>query len=537
MGYSSGVDATELVDRIGLSENEIEWRKQFIEFSDDDVERLRRYEETFTRRGDDVADMFYEKIEDNPQVLEILDRSPRSIEQLKWSQQMYLVTLATGSYDQEYFQNRARIGKLHDMLEMPVKHYIGQYGIYYNLLLPIISEQIQDDISAAIREAIERQSELRDDEDVSGGRLSSLLGRGGDDGDDDEAFETTIAELEDELSVRIDERIDELHSLLKIINLDMQVAIDTYIDSYANVEELLDHQQDVTNRVSHALQDISMAGEAIATSVDDISTSVTEQSQQTRQASSEMQDISASVEELSTTTDTIAGRDDELLNAVESSEDHCEQATESVVELRESEADIREEVDAFKSIVAEIETLNDEIADTAEKTRMVAVNANVESKRSGETGNFNVVADQFQELSEQMTRRTKQIDERVETLRKRAEETLSSIEANQQRVDTSQQELSELTDDLGDVRESTSEFMLDVDELSSLIDAQASSTQEMATRIETIDDEAQSINNDVETVTGEIEEQFSKVEMIESVLTELSEESQQQTVRYDQQTG
>ncbi|WP_227014866.1 hypothetical protein [Natronorubrum aibiense] len=74
----------------------------------------------------------------------------------------------------------------------------------------------------------------------------------------------------------------------------------------------------------------------------------------------------------------------------------------------------------------------------------------------------------------------------------------------------------------------------DVDELSALIDAQASSTQEMATRIETIDDEAQSINDDVETVTGEIEEQFSKVEVIESVLTELTEEGHRQTVRYDQ---
>lgn len=46
-----------------------------------------------------------------------------------------------GEYDIEYFTDRARIGKLHDMLGMPIKLYLDQYGVYYQLIHPIVAER------------------------------------------------------------------------------------------------------------------------------------------------------------------------------------------------------------------------------------------------------------------------------------------------------------------------------------------------------------------------------------------------------------
>ena len=531
VGYSSNVDAGDLVDRIGLTEDEIEWRKQYIDFTDEDIDRLRRYEETFNLRGDDVAEMFYEKIEDNPQVREIIDRSPRSVEQLKWSQKMYLVTLATGDYDQGYFENRARIGKLHDMLEMPMKHYIGQYGVYYNLLLPIISERIQSDISEAIRAAIDRQAQRQDDDDESTGRLSSLLGRGGTDTDDDEAFETTIEELEDELSDRIDERIDELHSILKIINLDMQVAIDTYIDSYSSVEDLLEHQQHVTNRVSHSMQDISTAGEAIGQNVDDINRSVERQSEQTQLASSDMQEISVAIEQLATTTESIL-EGEGLLDRVETGEDHCEQLLESMEDATDAEAHAARELETLEETLDELDDIHDVIGEAAEKTKTLAVNANVEASRSRPDDSFTVVADEFQQLSETIQRQTKAADERVAALREQTDETRQAVDENHQRLERNLERSSAVYEAIDDVQESVTTFTDDVRELSSLVDDQASNTQEMVARLDAIDDEIQSISNDLERVTAAIEEQFSKVETVESVVTELSERGDQRRERY-----
>jgi len=62
------------------------------------------------------------------------------------------MTLAGGEYGQEYFNNRARIGKLHHMLEMPMKQYIGQYGVYYDLILPLLNERTVDRLSDRLRQ-------------------------------------------------------------------------------------------------------------------------------------------------------------------------------------------------------------------------------------------------------------------------------------------------------------------------------------------------------------------------------------------------
>jgi hypothetical protein len=63
-----------------------------------------------------------------------------------------LVTLADGEYGREYFRNRARIGKIHDLLEMPIKHYIGQYGVYYGLIFDLLCDRLEGNVLDAIAE-------------------------------------------------------------------------------------------------------------------------------------------------------------------------------------------------------------------------------------------------------------------------------------------------------------------------------------------------------------------------------------------------
>ncbi|TKX83688.1 methyl-accepting chemotaxis protein, partial [Halorubrum sp. SS5] len=44
-GLNEGLDASELVDEIGLDADEIAWRKQFVGFDAEDERRLSRYED------------------------------------------------------------------------------------------------------------------------------------------------------------------------------------------------------------------------------------------------------------------------------------------------------------------------------------------------------------------------------------------------------------------------------------------------------------------------------------------------------------
>lgn len=128
-GLNSALNVEQLVNEIGLTSSEIQWRKDFIDFDSEDAKRLASYQDTFAAHAEQIADDFYESITEYEETIEVIGRSPKGLNQLKQTQSAYLVTLADGEYGDEYFRTRARIGKLHDLLDMPMKQYIGQYGV------------------------------------------------------------------------------------------------------------------------------------------------------------------------------------------------------------------------------------------------------------------------------------------------------------------------------------------------------------------------------------------------------------------------
>ncbi|MEF8937791.1 MAG: protoglobin domain-containing protein [Halovenus sp.] len=160
-GLNDQLDLDSLIDEIGLDRSEIEWRKDFVNFSEDDVRRLTGYQDLFAEHADQVADDFYENLTDYEETVEVIGRSPKNVDQLKQTQSAYFSTLVDGEYGQQYFRDRARIGKLHDMLDMPMKQYIGQYGVYYDLILPLVGDQLVDSVTDRVTAAV--TSELETD--------------------------------------------------------------------------------------------------------------------------------------------------------------------------------------------------------------------------------------------------------------------------------------------------------------------------------------------------------------------------------------
>jgi methyl-accepting chemotaxis protein len=191
IGLRDEVDETRLMAALKLDSEEIDWRKQFVGFDNADVERLTALTPVFEEIADDVATHFYDHLGQYDQTQAVLDRSERSVDQLEWTQQRYILSLGEHAYEpggdpgygQEYFRQRAVIGKLHERLDMPPKHYIGMYGHYHSMVV-------------------------------------------------DELFDRLEADLPDgEATAAVAETRDRLQSFLKITNLDLQVAMDAYLQS------------------------------------------------------------------------------------------------------------------------------------------------------------------------------------------------------------------------------------------------------------------------------------------------------------------
>ncbi|AXR77530.1 protoglobin domain-containing protein [Natrarchaeobaculum sulfurireducens] len=206
-GLNEYVDVDRLVEGIGLDEDEIDWRKSFIGFDDSDCERLEAFDEIFQAHADEFADSFYDHLTRHQETADVFDRSPKSTDELKRTQKAYLTTLAGGTYDESYFRNRARIGKLHDLVDMPIKHYLGQYNVYYGLLFSLVTDRMHEQLTATVDAELERAHSTTESGEIDSQRLSRRI-------------------YED-----VEDGIDDLHSLFKLLNLDIQVAVDTYMQS------------------------------------------------------------------------------------------------------------------------------------------------------------------------------------------------------------------------------------------------------------------------------------------------------------------
>ncbi|MWV38467.1 PAS domain S-box protein [Natrialba sp. INN-245] len=198
IGLRSELEEDELVETIGLDDEEWAWRKEFVGFDGDDEANLTELTELFETIADEFTRTFYEHLTSYDETTDVLERSDRSLEQLKETQAQYLRSLGANAYDTgadpgyggDYFRQRAVVGKLHSMLEMPQKHYIGTYMLYHEVLITELFDRFLEDL---------------------------------------EVEDTDTAAVTD----RSMELRENILSVLRITNLDLQVAMDTYFESEA----------------------------------------------------------------------------------------------------------------------------------------------------------------------------------------------------------------------------------------------------------------------------------------------------------------
>lgn len=285
-GLNSQLNVDELVADCGLTEDEIAWRKEFIGFDDTDAHHLTNLAPLFREHTDEIADGFYENLTDHEQTVSVLERSEKAIDQLKETQSAYLVTLASGEYDMDYVRDRARIGKIHDLLDMPMKHYLGQYGVYYDLIFPLLFDRLQTRLLDRFTEA-----------DTPAG--DTTLGTA--------KAETVADVIRDEL----DQGLEEVLAVLRIINLDMQIVADTYIHSYNqqlqhSLEERTQLIQSIEEDLVQPITDLETSSAEIADSADDISRIAHQQADATEDINNEVETLSATVDEIAATADSVA---------------------------------------------------------------------------------------------------------------------------------------------------------------------------------------------------------------------------------------
>ncbi len=506
-GLNDELDLDSLFEEIGLDAAEIDWRKEFVNFDDEDVERLTSYSDQFEANADQIADDFYAHLQEFDETMAVIDRSSKSVDQLKRTQSSYLVTLARGEYGMEYFRNRARIGKIHELLDMPMKHYLGQYGVYYELILPLVGEQLTA---------------------TATDRVTSVLEEVVADREETPTTENTLAdEVETVMQAEVDDAIADILSVLRLITLDMQIVTDTYIHSYGQrLERALEaHQQlidDVEADVQGPIADLETSADAVAESTESISEVAREQADAVGEATGEVASMSATIEEIASTAEEVASTSERAEEHAQEGRASAQEAIELMERVDESTADVAADVDDLQRRIEEIDAIVDVINDIADQTNLLALNASIEAANAGEAGDgFAVVADEVKSLAADSQDHASEIESMVTEIKQDTAETVASLETATAQVDAGIDQVAEAMETLEVIAERIQEASNGIQEVSAATDDQAASTEEVSAMIEDLQTQAERVADEVDTVATTNEQQAQRITEIRAAVDRL----------------
>ncbi|RKD95931.1 globin-coupled sensor protein [Halopiger aswanensis] len=523
-GLNGFVDVDELVADLGLDESEIAWRKDFIGFDEADAKRLADLEPLLRDNKNEIADDFYDKLLTYDQTRAVIDWSPKGIDALKETQSAYLVSLATGEYDRDYFANRARIGKLHELLDMPLKHYVGQYGVYYELLLDRLNERIQQQVV----DAVEEWATDRDDETGRGLEgLADALGFGAGSAADDPALD---ASFESTLRDAIDDGMQDILALLRIINLDTQIAVETYVDSYAQrLERSIDRrhrlEQQVDKDVQRPLDELHEASEAVAEQAEAISQYGDEQATAVTHAGGDLDEISAAVEEIASAADDVSAESDRTERLAADGVDAADDALSDLEAIESATERAASAADDLATRTEEIDAILERLDDLADRTTMLATNAKIESSRSGaEEQTLVVIANEVRSFAERTKTDIADIEDAVEAIREDAVTTVEATEQAADRVDTGADAIRDTVDSLEAIHDAAETTATGIDDVAAATERQARSVEATADQVDDLSETADRLAETAESLAAASQEQTASLQTVREAVARLTEE-------------
>jgi heme-based aerotactic transducer len=474
-----GVDGDALADRIGLDDEEIAWRKAFTDIDAADEAALADESELFERVAEDLVADFYDHLQEFDRTLDIFGRSTKTVDQLKRTQTQYLLGLGRGEYDREYVEQRARIGKIHDLLDLGPEVYLGAYTRYYEGLLDALVEDVTADRGDDATEAVE-------------------------------------------------ELVERFLPMLKLLTFDQQVAMDTYIDSYAQrlqseVQRRTELANAVAEDVEEPLAELAEASRDVAERADEMQAFTDEQVDRTESVAREVSSVSASIEEVAATAADVRETSEDAAALADRGERAADDALDVMADIEAASDGVADDVDKLRERAGDVEEVTAVIDDIAEQTNLLALNASIEAARAGEAGEgFAVVADEVKALAEESREQSTRVEELVGAMQSDTEAAVERLDEMNRQIEDGVGRVEEAMETLREITDAVEAAASGVQEVSEATDEQATSVEEVAEMVDDVDDRAAEVAAALDDIAAATERQRQTVDDVRESVSRLT---------------
>ncbi|KKO18477.1 MAG: response regulator [Candidatus Brocadia sp.] len=131
------------INDLNLSEKERQIRKDYVDFTGRDVVLLKELNGLIHQHADAIISKFYSHLLRFDKTRAFLS-DEETVKKVRRTQKEYLLMLTGGEYDDEYFAHRLNVGKTHDRIDLHPNWYIGAYCLYHRLIFPLIIETYKE---------------------------------------------------------------------------------------------------------------------------------------------------------------------------------------------------------------------------------------------------------------------------------------------------------------------------------------------------------------------------------------------------------
>ena len=119
----------------GLDAEQQAERLAYFDIGPADRQMLRDLAPLAQRTVDDVVSGFYQHLLRFPELAGLLRAEPGRLERLKEMQRAYFLDLTEGRFDDQYFETRLRVGDAHQRVGLRPPWYLGAFAVYLRLAM------------------------------------------------------------------------------------------------------------------------------------------------------------------------------------------------------------------------------------------------------------------------------------------------------------------------------------------------------------------------------------------------------------------